>query len=315
MRSTHGAVETGAVNGAGPVRRAGSMRQTVGGGVAEDGRCDRMDAMQWASGIDTERPSAARMYDYWLGGSHNFRADRDAAHRMVELMPTAPAVAQANRAFLNRAVRALVASGIDQFLDIGSGIPTLGNVHEIAARTNRGTRVVYVDIDPVAVMHSRQILSGNNRTAVLMADLRQPDVILESPEVTGTLDLARPVALLLVSVLHFVPEADDPYAAVGHLRDALAPDSHLVLSHAASDGFAPEVLAEAPRVYQSRPSATGGARTAAQLMRFFGDFELVDPGLVWLTEWRPEHPDDVHAEFAGRPERSAFRAGVARKRG
>jgi SAM-dependent methyltransferase len=259
--------------------------------------------------VDVETPSAARMYDFWLGGFHNFVADRTAANRMAEAMPSAPTVARANRDFLRRAVRWLVGQGVRQFLDVGSGIPTVGNVHEVAQEAATDARVVYVDIDPVAVTHSRQILAGNDRAAAIRADLRSPDMILSAAEVRATLDLSRPVGLLLVSTLHFVPDTDRPYEAVARLRDSLAPGSYLVISHGAVEGFDGTVLPTAERVYRATSSGMGGLRTRAQIHRFFGDFTLVDPGLVWLTQWRPDDPDppDQH------PERSAFLAGVARR--
>jgi SAM-dependent methyltransferase len=182
-------------------------------------------------------------------------------------------------------------------------------VHETAQRVDSDARVVYVDIDPVAVAHGRQILSGNDRAVAIMADLRDPDGILAHPELRAVLDLSRPVGLLLVSVLHFVPEADDPYAAVARLRDALVPGSFLALSHGAVEGFDPAELAAATQVYRTTSGPTGGLRTRAQILRFFGDFALVEPGLVWLAEWRPDRP----ANDAPPPSRSAFLAGVARK--
>jgi hypothetical protein len=272
-----------------------------------------VDRPRWApETIDLERPSAGRIYDYWLGGSHNFAVDREAARRVTEAMPTAPAVARANRAFLFRAVRWLVSQGVRQFLDIGSGIPTVGNVHEVAQRVAADTRVVYVDIDPVAVAHGRRILAADDRATAIEGDLRRPAEILADPDLRGLLDLTRPVGLLLVSVLHFVPDADDPYGSVAVLRDALAPGSYLTLSHGAVEGFDPAALAVAEQVYRGTSGPTGGLRTRAQIAEFFGDFVPVDPGLVWLSQW---HPDPVlHSrEDREHPERSAFLAGVGRK--
>jgi SAM-dependent methyltransferase len=264
--------------------------------------------------VDLERPSAARIYDYLLGGAHNFAVDRSAAEKIIEGMPTAPDVARANRAFLRRAVDWMVAQGVRQFLDIGSGIPTVGNVHEIAQRVDPDARVVYVDIDPVAVAHGRRILAGNDGAVAILEDLRDPGRILAHPELRAVLDLSRPVGLLLVSLLHFVPDADDPSGAVARLRDALAPGSFLALSHGAVEGFDPAEVAVAAQVYRTTSGPTGGLRTRAQILGFFGDFELVDPGLVWLSEWHPDRAANVDGDHE-HPSRSAFLAGVARKLG
>lgn len=183
-----------------------------------------MERPAWApQGIDISVPSVSRMYDFYLGGSHNFEVDREAARKAMEFLPGLPKIMQANRAFMRRAVRYAVDNGIDQFLDIGSGIPTFGNVHEVAQAANPGAKVAYVDHDPVAVAHSQAVLEGNDRAVIAAADLRRPKEILANPEITGLLDLDRPVALLLVAVLHFVEDADDPRAAVAELRESLAP--------------------------------------------------------------------------------------------
>jgi SAM-dependent methyltransferase len=267
-----------------------------------------MQRPDWAPDtIDIERPSVARMYDYYLGGSHNFAADRAAARAMVEAVPEAPLMAQANRAFLRRAVQFLADSGIRQFLDLGSGIPTVGNVHEIAQRADPACRVVYVDIDPVAVAHSREILAGNERATVIQEDLRRPDAILSHPEVTRLLDFSQPVAVLIVAVLHFIPPADRPEKILRTLRAALAPGSHLVLSQASDDGRSGTgERAEAERVYR-RTDNQLWIRSRAELVTLFDGFDLVDPGVVWVPQWRPESPEQ--AEDA---ERSVFVGGVGR---
>jgi hypothetical protein len=262
--------------------------------------------------VDMDRASAARIYDYWLSGSHNFAVDREAGDRVSAQMPHAPAVARANRAFMNRAVRWLVGQGIRQFLDVGSGIPTVGNVHEVAQRIAPESRVVYVDIDPVAVVHGQQILAGDARAVSIEADLRRPDELLARPELHTVLDLSQPVGLLLVSMLHFLPDDEDPYGAVARLRDALVPGSYLVLSHGALEGFEPAALDTVREVYQATSNPSGQARTREEIRRFFGDFELVEPGLVWLSQWRPDRlgDEDLNEEQA---RRSAFLAGAARK--
>ena len=260
-------------------------------------------------GIDTARANIARVYDYWLGGSNNFRADQDAARAMIAIEPNIRAIARANRAFLGRAVRFLATeAGIRQFIDIGSGIPTGRNVHEVAQEAAPGSRVVYADIDEVAVAHSRLLLEDNADTAVIQADVREPDGILTAPETQLLIDLSQPVGLLLVSVLHFLDSSDDPWRVMAQLRDALAPGSYLVLSHGTGEAK-PDVAAAANTVYLSRVSAHGDHRSRAEILRFFDGFELVDPGLVYLTQWRPDDP----AEEAADASRYWLLAGVGRR--
>ncbi|MFY1637348.1 SAM-dependent methyltransferase [Solwaraspora sp. WMMB335] len=266
-----------------------------------------MERPHWApESIDVERPSVARMYDYYLGGSHNFAADRAAAQAMIAAVPEAPLMAQANRAFLRRAVQFLVESGIRQFLDIGSGIPTVGNVHEIAQRLAPESKVAYVDVDPVAVAHSREILVGNDRTVILHEDLRNPERILHDPQLRKLLDFDQPVAVMIVAVLHFVPDADDPAAILAALRDSLAPGSCLVLSQASDDGRSDDERRDADEIYQ-RTDNPLNIRSRAALTAFFDGFELVEPGVVWVPQWRPESPDD-----ADDAERAVFMGGVGR---
>lgn len=265
-----------------------------------------MERPAWAPrSIDISVPSVSRIYDFYLGGSHNFEVDREAARRAMEFMPGLPRIMQANRAFMRRAVRFAADEGIDQFLDIGSGIPTFGNVHEVAARSRPGARVVYVDHDPVAVAHSQAVLEGNEAAGVVAADLRKPREILASPQVERLIDLNRPVALLLVAILHFVEDSDDPYAAVAELSDALAPGSLLVLTHASYEG-AP-LLAErtggAVEVYQNIRNPLI-MRSREDIARFFEGYDMVEPGLVPMPRWRPEDaPEDedpyTFAGFAG----------------
>ncbi|MER5934732.1 SAM-dependent methyltransferase [Streptomyces sp. NPDC002054] len=253
-----------------------------------------MERPAWApAGIDISVPSVSRIYDYYLGGSHNFEVDRQAARRAMEFMPGLPKIMQANRAFMRRAVRHAVAEGITQFLDIGSGIPTFGNVHEVAQAASPEARVVYVDHDPVAVAHSQAVLAGDDRSAIAAADLRKPREILNSPEVTGLLDLDRPVALLLVAVLHFLEDADEPYAAVAELREALAPGSLLVLTHASYEGIplTQEVAGGVVTVYKDIRNPLV-MRTGTEISGFFDGFELLEPGLVPMPNWRPDGPAD-----------------------
>jgi hypothetical protein len=251
------------------------------------------DDLGWVPlGVDTRRANVARVYDYWLGGSHNFLADQDAARATAAVEPNVRVNARANRAFLGRAVRFLAASGIRQFLDIGSGIPTQGNVHEVAQQADPAARIVYADIDQVAVAHSRAILAGNTGAAVIEADLREPQKILLNDTVRGLIDFAEPTALLLVAVLHFLADADDPWPIVATLRDSLAPGSYLVLCHGTDEGT-PVVLRAAEKVYNRSVATNVHVRSRADILRFFDGFELVDPGLVYIPEWRPESPADV----------------------
>ncbi|UUU29073.1 SAM-dependent methyltransferase [Streptomyces sp. CA-210063] len=265
-----------------------------------------MERPAWAPrSIDISMPSVARMYDYYLGGSHNFEVDREAARRAMEFMPGLPKIMQANRAFMRRAVRYAAGSGITQFLDVGSGIPTFGNVHEVAQGASPGARVVYVDHDPVAVAHSQAVLEGDDDTDVVAADLRKPRDILTSPRVERLIDLNRPVALLLVAILHFVEDTDDPYGAVAELRDALAPGSVLVVSHASFEGIPlPQERAEgAVDVYKDIRNPLI-MRSRDEIARFFEGYDMVEPGLVPMAKWRPDTaPEDedpyAFSGFAG----------------
>ncbi|WP_455353335.1 SAM-dependent methyltransferase [Streptomyces sp. SYSU K217416] len=269
-----------------------------------------MERPAWAPpGIDISVPSVSRIYDYYLGGSHNFEVDREAARKAMASIPGLPKIMQANRAFMRRAVRFAVDQGVTQFLDIGSGIPTFGNVHEVAQAASDEARVVYVDHDPVAVAHSRAVLEGNERAGIAAADLRKPREILTSPVVGELLDLDRPVALLLVAVLHFIEDADDPRAAVAELRDALAPGSLLILTHASFEGIPlPEETADgAVSVYRSIRNPLI-MRPRDEIAAFFDGFEMVEPGLVSMPLWRPDTPAAQEDPYAF----SGF-AGVGRK--
>ncbi|MFJ8079331.1 SAM-dependent methyltransferase [Streptomyces sp. NPDC096205] len=265
-----------------------------------------MERPAWAPrSIDISVPSVSRIYDFYLGGSHNFEVDREAARKAMEFMPGLPKIMQANRAFMRRAVRFAADEGITQFLDIGSGIPTFGNVHEVAQRAHPGARVVYVDNDPVAVAHSHAVLEGDTGTGVVAADLRKPHDILAAPEVERLIDLNRPVALLLVAILHFVEDADDPYKAVAELRDALAPGSMLILTHASYEGIPlPAERAEgAVDVYKDIRNPLI-MRSRDEVARFFEGYDMVEPGLVPMPRWRPDTaPEDedpyAFSGFAG----------------
>ena len=259
--------------------------------------------------VDTDRPNIARVYDYLLGGSHNFAADRAFAEEFLAKWPDARDTMRANRAFLARAVRFLAGeAGIRQFLDIGSGIPTMGNVHAIAQQSTGDAKVLYVDNDPVAVLHSRAILARDERATAIQADLRRPREILEHPDLAGLLDLSQPVALLLVAVLHFFPDEHNPADLVAELRDALAPGSYVVVTHGTNDGQVTRVT-DAHELY-ARNAAPFRLRSHAEILRFFDGLDLVEPGLVRIPLWRPDSPADATQH----PERIAGYAGVGRKR-
>ncbi len=253
-----------------------------------------MDRPTWAPPeVDLDRPSPARIYDYLLGGSHNFAVDRELADQVLAVAPQIRPTAHANRAFLRRAVEYLAGIGIRQFLDIGSGVPTVGNVHEITQRAAPDARVVYVDIEPVAIAHSRAIVAGNEGVAVLQADARDPDAILADPIVTGMLDLRRPVAVLLVGLLHFIPDEAGPGRIVGRFRDGLPAGSYLTISQVAKPAeLTPEQQQVAERYQRANPVAL---RTYDEIAAFFAGWDLVEPGLVDPADWRPEPGDLVVA--------------------
>ncbi len=256
--------------------------------------------------LATSTPSPARIYDYFLGGKDNFPADREVAEAILALLPEAPALAQENRAFLRRAVRFLVGeAGIRQFIDIGAGLPTENNTHQVAQAVAPDARVVYIDNDPSVVTHGQALLAGNS-TVVIQADLREPGMILQHPELLEVVDRTQPVAILVVSVLQLIADEDDPAGIVAQLRDGVVPGSYLVLSHASAD-FWPELGARIARLYQ-QVSAPLVTRSYAQIERLFAGLELVAPGLVPTHSWRP---DD---QAAPDPKRFAGYAGVGRKR-
>ncbi|GAV38866.1 SAM-dependent methyltransferase [Streptomyces acidiscabies] len=254
-----------------------------------------MQRPAWAPrSIDISMPSVARINDYFLGGSHNFEADREAARRAMEFVPGLPKIMQATRAFMRRAVHYAAAEGITQFLDIGSGLPTSGNVHDVARRAVPEARVVHVDHDAVAVEHTRTALASDPHADAVAADLRDPETILSSPQVRQLLDLGRPVAVLLIAILHFVDDEDDPYGAVARLRDALAPGSLLVLTHASFEGIPlpPKRAGGAVDVYKDIRNPLI-MRPQSEIARFFEGYDMVEPGLVPMPLWRPETaPED-----------------------
>jgi hypothetical protein len=241
------------------------------------------------SEIDVSRPHAARMYDYFLGGKDNFAADRATAAKVLDSWGAVRTAVRENRAFLGRAVRYLAEAGIGQFLDVGTGLPSANNVHEVAQAVNPATRVVYVDNDPIVLTHARALLASGPQgaTAYLDADVREPEKILSDQVTRATIDFTEPIALMLVAVLHFIPDEDDPRRIVRTLVDALPSGSYVVASHATAE-HNPEGLSGAGRAYRE-----GGVRVALRTSEefadlVFGGLELVDPGVVLVSEWRPE---------------------------
>lgn len=268
-----------------------------------------MQRPQWApEDVNMQVPSPARMYDALLGGSHNFAIDRAAAGQAVAMVPDLPRVAVANRAFLRRAVRYLVAAGVRQFLDVGAGIPTVGNTHEVARAADPACRVVYVDIDPVAVAHADAILQDNPGVIAVQGDLRAPDRLLADPRISGFLDLDAPVGVLLVAVLHLLTDADRPGEVVATLRQAIPPGSHVVISHLTS-AHRPDAAAQLGAHAAHRTGVPIIFRSRAEITAFFDGLTVVEPGVVALPAWRPESPDDLAEE----PDRSLGLAGIGRK--
>jgi S-adenosyl methyltransferase len=265
------------------------------------------------SGIDTTKPSVARVYDFMLGGKDNYEIDRHVAQAALAIAPDAPEAAQSNRAFLRRTVRHLAAeAGIRQFLDIGSGLPTQGNVHEIAQSVVPGAHVVYVDHDPIVLAHGRALLAVDETTTIVDADAREPEQILADPRTRGLIDFDEPVGLLMFGILHHLSDEEDPAGLLARFVAPLAPGSHVVISHFHNPGAEhPEVSEQATTAERlfNEHLGTGRWRTRDELLAYFDGLELLEPGLVPLPEWRPEpgerrKPGITYHTFVG---------GVARK--
>lgn len=231
------------------------------------------------------------MYDYWLDGAHNFAVDRVMCDKVQQVLPAVRDVARIQRSFLRRAVLFMVDSGIRQFLDIGSGIPTVGNVHQIAQRANSECRIVYVDKGLVAVAHSELLLEGNDRAAAILANLSDVEDILDHQQVKRLLDLDQPIGLLMVGLLHFIPDSWDPVGILARYRDRFASGSYLALSHVTADGN-PAGLTEAVQLYEHTPEPLY-LRSYQEVLRLFAGFELVEPGLGGCALWRPAGPGDI----------------------
>ncbi len=253
-------------------------------------------------------PNVARIYDFLLGGKDNYAADRDAAQRLLDAVPGAAAAARDNRRFLGRAVWFLAReAGIRQFLDIGTGLPTRGNVHEIAHAAKPGARVVYADNDPVVVTHARALLADSSTVAAVAGDLRDPGRLFALPDVQAFIDWDEPIAVLMVAVLHFLEDRENPWQAVDAFKARMAPGSYLVLSHVTGDDTPAYMARQAAEVYRNA-SAPGMARTREQIARFFDGLDMVAPGLVDPAAWR-------RPRLERKPRPVLFYAGAGRKHG
>jgi hypothetical protein len=265
-------------------------------------------------GIDVSKPNVARVYDYMIGGKDHFAIDRMAGERVREIMPDARDAGRACRSLLRRVVHYLAAeAGIHQFLDIGSGLPTETNVHQVAHGVDPAARVVYVDNDPMVLVHGRALLARDGTTTVIEGDVRRPQEILDHKVVRERLDFTEPVGLLLMSILHHVHDSEDPAGIAATLRDALPPGSYLGIIHFWNPGEEhPEISAKVRQSEQlfNETMGTGRWRSRAEIAEYFGDFEMVEPGLVPVTDWRP---DDDSGDVLKDTRYTAL-GGVARKR-
>jgi hypothetical protein len=281
-----------------------------------DGQTDEVSAVtrrqEWVpQSIDTSVPSMARAYDFLLGGAHNFAADREFAAQVEQSLPGSRQMARVNRAFMARAVRFMLDEGIRQFLDVGSGIPTVGNVHEIVHDAAPGCRVVYVDKDPIAVAHSELILEHNENAGVVGADMRDAERIFGAPQVRRLLDLSQPVGLLFLLVLHWIPDEADPYGLLERYLKAMPSGSFLAISHVTETSGREDIVEEMTGLVQrSRSSEELSYRDYDDVVRLFGGLELVHPGVVGCGLWRPGGPGDISEE----PEsNTVIYVGVGRK--
>jgi S-adenosyl methyltransferase len=264
---------------------------TEGGIVASGRTVTRKYEARVPDGVDTSRPSIARIYDYLLYGKDNFAADRAAAEKLMESRLEPRRLALANRGFLLRAVSFLAHQGIAQYLDLGSGLPTVPNVHEVAREVIPDARVVYVDHDPIVVAHNDALLATGDGVITIRADVRDPDAVLGHHALASCIDWQQPVAVLLLSVLHFISHEEDAPGIIARFRERMAPGSYLAVSIGTSDGADPVMLAGATQTYAgARMPFT--LRSRAQIMDLLGGFDLVEPGLVSLPEWRPERNTD-----------------------
>jgi hypothetical protein len=272
---------------------------------AEDGVSDQGFPVEE---IDTSRPHPARMYDYYLGGWDNYEVDREAAQRVLDVAPGTAVAARANRDFLGRVVRYLVGNGVRQIIDIGTGIPTSPNTHELAHAVSPEVRVAYIDNDPIVATHAGARLIGTGNTGFFLGDMREPRTILDHPTIRDLIDFDEPVALLLISVLHFMTDEEDPAGILATLREALPPGSYLALSHGTAD-FHAETVPEVAKIYK-KSTASLTLRSHAEVLAFFDGYDLVEPGLVGVTLWRPDGPEPKSQELR----QVGIYGGVARRR-
>jgi archaeosine-15-forming tRNA-guanine transglycosylase len=265
------------------------------------------DTITFPAGVDVSKPSVARVYDALLGGKDNFPADRVVRDKLLELTPGGAGVPLYNRAVLGRAVRYMVEQGIRQFVDLGSGLPTAQNTHQVAQAVAPETRVVYVDNDPIVLIHGRALLAGSELTTVITADLRDPAAVLADPDLTGLIDLTQPVGLLMVGVIHHLNDDEDPNGLVSQYKDAIAPGSFVFVTHFI-DGGAETAAIE--RVMLT-DLGSGRFRSFEEVEEFLSGLDLVEPGMVYGPHWRPDPTDvlpvplDVDAKMIG--------AGMGRK--
>ena len=254
----------------------------------------------WApEDLDITKPNTARMYDFLLGGFHNFEVDRQIVRQSLKMFPEAPLHAKLSRRFLRKSVEYLANLGIDQFLDIGSGIPTVGAVHESATAIIPNARIAYVDIDPVVVAHSKAILRDVPNAVIVEGDIRHPEQILSNEQIAKTIDFSKPVGLILVLLLHFVLDDEVAYRCVNKLKSKLASGSHVVLSHSTLEGAPPEIAAFFKSVTAKTPTPHK-YRTKQEIEAFFEGTDLIEPGVVHLPLWQPESADDPLLEEPGR---------------
>ncbi|MFF8281120.1 SAM-dependent methyltransferase [Streptomyces albus] len=247
--------------------------------------------------IDTTRPHPARMYDYYLGGKDNYEADRDAADRILSALPDVGVTARSNRDFMHRAVRTVVGNGVRQIIDIGTGIPTSPNTHEVARQVAPDVRVAYVDNDPIVSTYAGAKLTNSGNAGFVLADIRDPKGILDHPVTRELIDFDQPVALMLLAVLHFVTDEEDAAGIVRTLTERLPAGSYLVLSHGTADFNDNQGFGQAAKVYNEESTASAQWRTGKEISAFFEGFELLEPGLVQLPLWRPDGPVPTAGEL------------------
>ncbi|SFR28654.1 S-adenosyl methyltransferase [Lentzea waywayandensis] len=264
-----------------------------------------VDRVNWVpEGVNVEVPSSARIYDYLLGGGHNFEADRRTAEALIKVLPVRD-MARRNRAYLRRVVLELAERGVRQFLDLGSGIPTVGNVHEVAHEVAPDSKVVYVDFEPVAITHAELMLEGEQDVTALLADLREPEKVVAQAQ--QHLDFSQPIGLLVVGVLQFIPDSDDPWGVLSRYVDSLSSGSYLALSHFTADSM-PAAMAAGKEIF-AKTAEPITPRTRAQVTDMLAGTEIVEPGVVFTPQWRPETPEDVGDD----PTRANLYAAVGRK--